>query len=94
MTRIKEQPTDSDTLPEYKSPLSRIVRSLRKGYDNLRAKLEVKSAHIQDLTGKLRDTDESREAWKIRAKDAEAKCAELQKENEKLQMSQKKKDMK
>ena len=42
MTRTKEPPIGSTQIPEYKSPPSRILRSLRKGYDNLREKMAQK----------------------------------------------------
>ena len=46
MTRAKEPDIGTTGLPNYKSPASRIVRSLRKGYDNIRAKLAKKSETI------------------------------------------------
>lgn len=90
MTRIKELPIGSTNLPEYKSPPSRIIRSLRAAYDNLREKLAEKSEIIQSLQGKLRDIQESRSVWKIRSKDAEAKIIELEQENRNLQNELKK----
>jgi predicted nucleic acid-binding Zn-ribbon protein len=85
MTRIKEPAIGTSELPEYKSPPSRIVRSLRKGYDNVREKLANKSDTILSLQGKLRDTKESRDDWKSRAKAAEAKLSEIQRQQEKQQ---------
>ena len=90
MTRTKEPPVGTIGLPNYKSPPSRILRSLRKGYDNVRTKVANKSQTIQSLQGKLRDTQESREDWKARAKDAEARATKLQQENEELQEGVKK----
>jgi uncharacterized coiled-coil DUF342 family protein len=90
MTRTKEPPNGTTELPNYKSPPSRIVRSLRTAYDNVRAKITDKSQMIQSLQGKLRDTQESRDDWKDRAKAAEAKFTKLQQENEKLQEDLKK----
>lgn len=90
MTRIKEPPVGSSELPNYKSPPSRILRSLRKGYDNVREKIADKSQIVMGLQGKLRDTQESRDAWKARAKAAESKLAEFQKEHDKLQEELKK----
>lgn len=89
MTRIKEPAIGTTKLPNYKSPPSRILRSLRKGYDNLREKTKEKSQVVLNLQGKLRDTQESRDTWKERAKDAEAKMLELQQKNEEL-LSEKK----
>jgi peptidoglycan hydrolase CwlO-like protein len=90
MTRIKEPLIGTSKVPEYKSPPSRIMKSLRKGYDNVREKLTTKSHTVMGLQGKLRDTQESRDDWKTRAKIAEAKIAELQQKNEKLQEDLKK----
>lgn len=71
MTRIKEPKIGTTHMPEYKSPPSRIQRSLRKGYDNLREKAHKLSDTVLSLRGKLRDTQKSREEWKERAKRAE-----------------------
>lgn len=90
MTRIKEPPIGISVVPNYKSPSSRIVRSLRKGYDNTRKKLSNKSGTIQALQGKLRDTQESREDWKTRAQTAEANLIKLQQEKMKLEETLKK----
>jgi peptidoglycan hydrolase CwlO-like protein len=90
MTRTKEPPIGTTEFPDYKSPPSSILRSLRKGYDNVRNKVADKSQTIQSLQGKLRDTQESRDDWKARAKAAEAKMAKLQQENEELQKGIKK----
>lgn len=79
MTRIKEPDPDSNEVPDYKSPPSRIVRSLRKGYDNQRQKNMQKSDTIQDLREKLRDTQQSRDMWKERTKAAETEIEELKK---------------
>jgi exoribonuclease R len=86
MTRIKEPVVGSTEIPDYKSPASRIVRSLRKGYDNLRKKLHERSATILDLREKLRDTQKSREEWRIRAKEAELS---LKKNNTELKTEKK-----
>lgn len=90
MTRINEPVMGTTELPKYKSPSSRIIRSLRKGYDNLREKVGKKSETVHSLQGKLRDTQESREDWKARAQAAEARAKELEEENIKLQEEQKK----
>ena len=91
MTRAKEPDIGTTGLPNYKSPPARIVRSLRKGYDNLRAKQAEKSETIQSLREKLRDTQESRDSWKEKAKASESETAELKQENEKLKEDIKKK---
>jgi hypothetical protein len=75
MTRIKEPKIGITEVPEYKSPLKRIVKSLRKGYDNVREKVAKHSDTIQDLRGQLRDTQKSR------AKEAEAELAAFNKKN-------------
>ena len=93
MTRIKEpDPNHDDTqIPDYKSPSSRIIRSLRQGYDNLRKKIKEKSETIQDLREKLRDTQQSRDNWKERIKLAESEIEKLRKKNEELEKDIKKK---
>lgn len=92
MTRIKEpDPNLSNEVPDYKSPPSRIVRSLRKGYDNLRAKQAEKSETIQSLRERLRDTQESRDTWKEKAKASESEAVTLKQEIEKLKEEIKKK---
>jgi peptidoglycan hydrolase CwlO-like protein len=84
MTRTTEPDIGTTGLPNYKSPTSRILRSLRKGYDNLRAKQAEKSETIQSLREKLRDTQDSRDFWKEKAKVSESEAATLKQENEKL----------
>ena len=61
MSRIKEPQIGSEEIPDYKSPPSRIIRSLRKAYDNAREKIEKKSQIIMGLRGKLRDIEKSRD---------------------------------
>ena len=91
MTRIKEPSAGiQQTQIEYKSPASRILRSLRQGYDNARLKVEKKAEEITRLRGKLRDIQESRETWKMEAKKNEARKEELERENSKLQEELKK----
>lgn len=90
MTRIKEPKAGTTQVPEYKSPISRIVRSLRKGYDNGRKKIAEKSDEIQNLRGKLRDVSQSRETWKQRYKETESENACLKETVEKLQEDLKK----
>jgi chromosome segregation ATPase len=85
MTRTKEPKIGSTDVPEYKSPLPRIVRSLRKGYDNLRKKVDEHSKTIMELRGKLRDTQKSREDWKIKTQKALSELDSLQKKNAELE---------
>jgi peptidoglycan hydrolase CwlO-like protein len=85
MTRVKEPPIGTSEVPEYKSPPSRIIKSLRQGYDNLRQKTAKKSELVQSLQGKLRDTQASRDDWKARAKAAEAEIETLKISMEMLQ---------
>ena len=92
MARIKEPAIGTTELPKYKSPTSRILRSLRKGYDNSRQKIAAKSDRIMDLRGALRDTQESRDSWKQRAKKAEIENIHLHKEKENLEVMLKKRD--
>lgn len=84
MTRVKEPSIGTSQVPDYKSPLSRIVKSLRGAYDNGREKVSEKSQKILALQGKLRDTQESRDDWKARAKSAEEEIEKLRQENESL----------
>lgn len=84
MTRINEPDPNSNEVPDYKSPPSRIVRSLRKGYDNQRQKNLQKSETIQDLREKLRDTHQSRDMWKERTKAAELEIQALKKKCDEL----------
>ena len=84
MTRIKEPEPGSTEIPKYKSPPSRIVRSLRKGYDNVRKKVKDKANDLQDLRGKLRDTQKSRDTWKDRCKITKNNNAKLREEIERL----------
>lgn len=90
MPRIKEPPIGTTEVPAYKSPNSRIIRSLRAAYDNGREQQKEKSKQILSLRGKLRDTQESRDSWKMQANDVKAKLAKLEKENEDLKNSLKK----
>jgi FtsZ-binding cell division protein ZapB len=91
MSRTKEPPVGKSEVPKYKSPNARIIRSLRKGYDNLREKVIEKSKTIRGLQGKMRDTQESREHWKTLVSEAQAQIEKLQRENEKLKEDSKKK---
>jgi chromosome segregation ATPase len=85
MTRIKEPEIGHTEVPDYKSPPSRIIKSLRQGYDNLREKLAHKSKKVMALQGTVRDVQESRDEWKTRYKDMEARYVELEKKNADLQ---------
>lgn len=92
MTRIQEPDPDlNNEVPDYKSPPSRIIKSLRQAYDNLRSKIKEKSNTIQDLREKLRDIQQSRDTWKDRTKIAEAEVEKLKKKNEDLDNDLKKK---
>lgn len=91
MTRIQEpDPNLSSEVPDYKSPPSRIIKSLRQAYDNQRRKIKEKSEIIQDLREKLRDTQQSRDIWKERTKIAEAETEKLKEKNDELENSKKK----
>lgn len=71
MTRAKETPPGSGQLPQYKSHPSRINISLRKAYDNQRLRLKAKSEQVNNLRGKTRDLEVSRNQWKSKAKEKE-----------------------
>jgi len=90
MPRLKESLIGTTELPNYKSPSSRIIRSLRMAYDNGRKKLAEKSKQIISLQGKLRDIENSRKEWKARAGDINAKLAKLEQENKVLKENLKK----
>jgi len=92
MTRTKEPEIGTTQVPKYKSPPLRIIRSLRKGYDNLREKISKKSDDILGLRGELRDVKQSREIWKQRCKETESENACLKETIEKLQGDLKKRD--
>lgn len=84
MTRIKEPDPKAKEVPDYKSPPLRIIKSLRKGYDNLRVRIENKSNDMQALRGALRDAIKSREHWKELAKESERKLHETEKALEEI----------
>jgi uncharacterized coiled-coil DUF342 family protein len=81
MPRIKEPEIGSKEIPDYKSPASRIVRSLRNAYNNIREKVAEKSSQLDSARGKLRDVTRSRDEWKNEAKDLQAQLKELQKKH-------------
>lgn len=78
MPRIKEPEIESNDIPDYKSPASRIIRSLRTAYDNLRKKIAEKSSQLDSARGKLRDVTLSRDEWKKEAKDLRTELKQLQ----------------
>lgn len=84
MTRVKEVDPDSGEMPDYKSPANRLVHSLRKGYDNLRGKLQKTRDNIKYYQIKTRDLEKSRTAYKQEALDLKKTINELEKENRKL----------
>jgi FtsZ-binding cell division protein ZapB len=84
MTRTKEVDPNSDEIPDYKSPANRLVHSLRKGYNNLRSKLQTTRERIKYYQIKTRDLEKSRTLYKKEAIDLQEKISKLEKENEKL----------
>ncbi len=86
MTRIKEQDPNSGVMPDYKSPLNRIVHSLRQGYDNVRRKLQDAREQIKYFQIKSRDLEKSRTRYKDEVIVLKEKISRLEKENEKLKM--------
>lgn len=84
MTRTKEVDPDSGDMPDYKSPASRLVHSLRKGYDNVRSKLKDAREQIKYYQIKTRDLEKSRERHKCEAMNLKEKISQLENENEKL----------
>lgn len=90
MTRIKEVDPNSGDMPDYKSHPSRIVHSLRKGYDNVRGKLQEARTKIKYYQIKTRDLEKSRNHYKEettelkeRMLELEAEIVTLKKQNEK-----------
>ncbi|MBA3604272.1 MAG: hypothetical protein H0W50_11705 [Parachlamydiaceae bacterium] len=77
MPRITEPELGSNDIPDYKSPPSRIIRSLRLAYDNLREKIATKSSQLDAARGKLRDVTHSRDEWKKEAKDLSVELQKL-----------------
>ena len=90
MTRVKEPKIGTSEVPEYKSHPSRIMRSLRKGYDNQRGRLAKKSEDVMALRGVLRDAREGRAQWKERAMAAEQELTRLKEVNDGLEEKLKK----
>jgi chromosome segregation ATPase len=84
MTRIKEVEPNSGKVPDYKSSASRLVHSLRKGYDNLRGKLKGTREKIKYYQIKTRDLEKSRSLYKEERVALKEKIGSLEKENEKL----------
>lgn len=78
MTRVKEVPLESREIPKYKSYPSRVIKSLRIGYNNLRRRIAEKAEQIKALKGTVADLRESRDSWKQRTHEAEAKISELE----------------
>ena len=90
MSRIKEPTLGTTEIPNYKSPNSRIIRSLRTAYDKQREKNGKKAEQIVSLKGKIRDIDQSRYDWKEKALTSQEELLKLQQENEHLKTELKK----
>lgn len=84
MTRTKEVDPDSDDMPDYKSPPSRLVHSLRQGYNNVRSKLKETRNKIKYYQIKTRDLEKSRNRYKEEAAELNEKILELEAENANL----------
>ena len=85
MTRTKEVEPGSGKIPDYKSPANRLVHSLRKGYDNLRAKLAESRKRIKYYQIKERDLSKSRDCYKEKTKELQKKIRQLEKEKKDLE---------
>jgi chromosome segregation ATPase len=81
MTRTKEIEPGSGEIPHYKSPANRLVHSLRKGYDNLRGKLQEARERIKYYQIKTRDLEKSRTHYKKQIVELEKKNKQFEKEN-------------
>jgi len=79
MTRTKEVDPNSGEMPDYKSCPSRIVHSLRKGYDNVRAKLQETRNKIKYYQIKTRDLETSRKRYKEETAELKTETTELKK---------------
>lgn len=84
MTRVKEVKPGSDEIPDYKSDPARLVHSLRKGYNNLREKLEISRKRIKYYQIKVRDLEKSRDDWKNEFQTLKASSSYVKNENSKL----------
>lgn len=84
MTRVKEVDPGSGDMPDYKSPASRLMHSLRKGYDNVRSKLKDAREQIKYYQIKTRDLEKSRTHHKDETKSLKEKIDQLEKENKKI----------
>lgn len=60
-------------MQEFKSPSSRLARVFCKGRDNWKLRALEKQKKLRALEIKVRDLSASRDYWKNRAKNAEAK---------------------
>ena len=92
MTRIKEVEPNSGEMPNYKSPLNRLVHSLRDAYDNARGKIKKLRQEIKYYQIKTRDLEKSRKNYK-----EETTCLKLkidQIEKEKLMVELENQDLK
>jgi FtsZ-binding cell division protein ZapB len=87
MTRTKEVDPDSGDIPDYKSPPSRLVHSLRKAYDNLRSKLKDARNNIKYYQIKVRDLEKSRNHHKKEAAKLKKQVHEMNIANENLKNS-------
>ncbi len=91
ITRAKEVKPESRQMPNYKSPATRLVHSLRKGYDNLRGKLQALRNKIKYYQIRERDLENSRACYKEKVVSLKEQVRQLNEENEKLKKQAKKK---
>jgi len=84
MTRTKEVEPGSGKIPDYKSHSSRLVHSLRQGYDNVRLKLANARNKIKFYQIKTRDLEKSRGKYKKQVMALEEKINQLEKTNKLL----------
>jgi hypothetical protein len=64
-------------MQEFKSPVVRLARLLKKGRDNWKEKALEKQMKVRNLEIKVRDLSNSRENWKARALAAEKQLKSL-----------------
>lgn len=94
MTRTKEVDPDSGDMPDYKSPPSRLVHSLRKAYDNVRSKLKEIRNKIKYYQIKTRDLEKSRCHYKVETAELKDKILKLEAENANLKKQKEEFDIK
>ena len=66
-------------IASFKSPPRKVIEFLKKGRDQLREKYRLLREEFRVAENQIRAVTKSREAWRTRAVEAEAKLKELEK---------------